>query len=179
MNFRKVNRFLYLIVVLVVGFVGGLVASQQPFIRMVVNDPGHALFGVATPSVQTAVIDIVHRYTGLKPFMQIDSGKTHQIVLSDSITVIATMDDPRLPHSGRMFIVNDSRKRYQAAHELVDTLNRLGYHDTTIVEPDPALPKGTMLLVVSPHALPGGGIGFRPEGKIMKDIAPPSEAKFL
>lgn len=157
---------------------GIIFTSYSPWPQMIVNDRGHAVYQVANAKVQTAVVDVVHKATGLTPFMRIKSGPTDQIVLSDGITVFATNTDMAAPKNVRMFVVNDAGERLQAALGLKNRLVRLGYGDIRLYEPDSLLPAHTMIIVSSPSAFPGnGGVGFRPDGRTMNTLAPDS-AKF-
>ncbi|MBU6323180.1 MAG: hypothetical protein KGI41_00925 [Patescibacteria group bacterium] len=159
--------------------IGQVVGAYSPWSQMIVNDRGHALYEVANVQVRSAVIDVVGQATGLTPFMHIKSGPTDQVVLSDGITVFMTMHEaPYSPADVRMFVVNDPQRRWEAVQALMDRLDKLGYRDVYMTEPDSTLPHGTMFVVWSPTAFPGGGgIGFRPDGSTMAKLVG-SEAKF-
>lgn len=177
MNLRqKFHRTIYMVTFLL-GTAAGILLMQWPITRAVLADEGHALIMVANRDVQDAVLDVVHKYAGLDRFMLIESGPTHQVVLTDAMTVISTTGDSSIP-SGRTFVIDDNDKRYAAVHDLVARLTKLGFHDVKVIQPDPQLPLGTIMLVVSPTALPGGAIGFRPDNLVMGRLAP-DEVRFL
>ncbi len=171
--------------VIAAGFgLGGLAlgltfATSSPWPQMILNESGHALYQVGSEADLRTVVNAVRKATGLVPFMDIRSGPTHQIVLSDGITVFATNSDPQAGTSNvRMFVVADEKKRIEAANRLRAHLIENGHTDVWLYEPDPKLPPHTMIIVRSPSTFPGdGGAGFRPDGRTMNALAA-GETKF-
>lgn len=165
-----------------VGFVVGIAyAIHSPWPQMILADRGHALYEVGSEEDLGAITKTVQWATGEKPFMEINSGPTHQVVLSDGITVFATVHEVFTEGTAnvRMFVTKAPVTPMQAAETLRATLAFLGHKDVWLYEPDPKLPKGTMVIVRSKTAFPGdGGIGFRPNGNTMQRLEPDA-AKLL
>jgi len=167
------------LVAVVAAFVGGVLFDWYvPFPRMLLHDKGHRVLLVANEKVLEVVLEVIRKYGGLTPIMQIDSGGTHQTLLSDGATVIMWVDEGvNITHGGFTFVNNNFRERLYATHELCDKLKLLGYGDARNRQPDKSLPSNTLVLTSSPTAFPGGDIGFRPDTRGMMAIAPKAARK--
>ena len=163
-----------IVILLLAAFVGGIVFDWHvPFLRMLFHDKGHRVLLVANEKVLKVVLDVIQKYGGLKPILQIDSGGTHQTLLSDVTTVIMWVDPGMdIANGGFTFVNNSVGQRLAALDELARSVAQLGYHDVSIGEPDTSLPAHTLRLATSPTAFPGGAIGFRPSTLAMAKIAP-------
>lgn len=128
-----------------------------------VRDRGHALYAVKDECAQSVLADVVERYTALSALNMINSGPTHQQVMSGG-TVFAwfdrTPDVDALPKNARSYVVWGAKRRRRAAMELSSNLRRMGFN-AKIHEPLPGFPRDTFLMVTS-DAFVDSAHAFRP-----------------
>ena len=143
--------------------VGIALGMLVAFLWRIIFDRGHSVYGVKSRDVQQLVSEVVRGHTGLRRLHTIDTGGTHQEVLSGG-TVIAYFDRVPgiggLPRNARSFVVWGRRRRHRAVHELVIGLRNLGYKASDC-EPLSDFPKSTFIMVTS-DAFEGCAIAFRP-----------------
>ncbi|QQG46257.1 MAG: hypothetical protein HYY55_00205 [Candidatus Niyogibacteria bacterium] len=141
--------------ILFVGFIVGWAASNVfplPF-----PDRGHRLFGVRDEKAAEAVIAVLEE-NGLRKKWAFDAEPTHQVVMSDNMTVIAWFDEAasKLPKNAISVAVDNPRSSAARAVAIL----RMKRYEASFSQPMKDLPDNTLYLVKT-DAMPYSGLVFR------------------